>query len=90
MPLARNLHKLHATHATHATNTPHMLPHDTGTGGRYYGIGGQKNLLLRQIFLPPYGVKPTAYVQTGYAATGWGVQDVCRGCVRYFEHILHS
>ena len=87
MPLARNLHKLHATCTT---CTPHMLPHGTLTGGRYYGIGGQKSLLLRQIFLRPYGVNPTSYVQTGYAATGWGVQDVCRGCVRYFEIILHS
>ena len=58
MPLARNLHKLHATYTT---CTAHMLPHDTGTGGRYYGIGEQKNLLLQQIFLRPYGVKPAAY-----------------------------
>ena len=70
MPLARNLHKLHATHAT---CTPHMLPHSTGTGGRYYGIGEQKNLLLRQIFLRPYGVKPAAYVQICYAAAGCDV-----------------
>ena len=70
MPLARNLHELHATHAN---CTPHMLPHDTGTGGRYYGIGEQKNLLLRQFFLRPYGVKPTAYVQTDCAATGCDV-----------------
>ena len=70
MPLARNLHNLHAAHAI---CTPHMLPHDTGTGGRYYGIGEQKNLLLRQIFLRPYGVKPTAYVQTDCAATGCDV-----------------
>ena len=70
MPLARNLHKLHATHAT---CTPHMLPHGTSTGGRYYGIGEQKNLLLRQIFLRPYGVKPTAYDKTDCEAAGWGV-----------------
>ena len=70
MPLARNLHKLHATHAT---CTPHMLPHDTGTGGQYYSIGGQKSLLLQQIFLRPYVVKPTSYVQIGYAATGCDV-----------------
>ena len=50
-----------------------MLPHDTGTGGRYYGIGEQKNLLLRQIFLRPYGVKPTAYVQTDSEAAGCDV-----------------
>ena len=67
MSLARNLHKLHATHTT---CTPHMLPHGTGTGGRNYGIGGQKSLLLRQIFLRPYGVKPTAYVQTDSEAAG--------------------
>ena len=70
MPLARNLHNLHATCTTY---TPHMLPHGTGTGGRYYGIGGQKNLLLRQIFLRPYGIKPTAYVQTGREAAGCDV-----------------
>ena len=70
MPLARNLHNLHATCTTY---TPHMLPHGTGTGGRYYGIGGQKNLLLRQIFLRPYGVKPAAYVQICYAAAGCDV-----------------
>ena len=70
MPLARNLHKLHETCTT---CTPHMLPHDTGTGGRYYGIGEQKNLLLRQIFLRPYGVNPTSYVQTDCAAAGCDV-----------------
>ena len=70
MPLARNLHNLHVTCIT---CTPHMLPHGTLTGGRYYGIGGQKNLLLRQNFLRPYGVKPTAYVQTDSEATGCDV-----------------
>ena len=50
-----------------------MLPHGTGTGGRYYGIGEQKNLLLRQIFLRPYGVNPTAYVQTDCEAAGCDV-----------------
>ena len=70
MPLACNLHNLHATHATY---TPHMLPHNTGTGGRYYGIGEQKNLLLRQIFLRPYGVNPTSYVQTDCEAAGCDV-----------------
>ncbi len=70
MPLARNLHNLHATHAT---CTPHMLPHDTGTGGRNYGIGEQKKLLLRQNFLRPYGVTPTAYVQTDSEAAGCDV-----------------
>ena len=67
MPPTRNLH------TTGTTCTTHMLPHGTGTGGRYYGIGGQKSLLLRQIFLRPYGVKPTAYVQIDCEATGWGV-----------------
>ena len=70
MLLARNLHNLHATCTT---CTPHMLPHGTGTGGRYYGIGEQKNLLLRQIFLCPYGVKTTSYVQTGREAAGCDV-----------------
>ena len=50
-----------------------MLPHGTSTGGRYYGIGGQKSLLLRQISLRPYGVKPTAYDKTNCEAAGWGV-----------------
>ena len=40
----------------HATYTTYMLPHGTSTGGRYYGIGGQKSLLLRQIVLRPNGV----------------------------------
>ena len=40
----------------HATYTPHILPHDTSTGGLYHGIGEQKSLLLRQIYLCPYGV----------------------------------
>ena len=48
----------------HASYTTYTLPHGTSTGGRYYGIGEQKSLLLRQIFLRPYGVKPAAYVQT--------------------------
>ena len=45
----------------HTTYTTHTLPHGTSTGGRYHGIGEQKSLLLRQILLLPYGVKPTAY-----------------------------
>ncbi|WP_143033393.1 hypothetical protein [Prevotellamassilia timonensis] len=57
----------------HTTYTPHMLPHGTSTGGRYHGIGEQKSLLLRQTILRPYGVKPTAYVQTDCEAAGWGV-----------------
>ena len=57
----------------HATYTTCTLPHGTNTGGGYYGIGEQKSLLLRQILLRPYGVKPTAYVQIDCAATGWGV-----------------
>ena len=40
----------------HTTYTPHILPHDTSTGGGYYGIGEQKSLLLRQILLRPCGV----------------------------------
>ena len=57
----------------HATYTPHTLPHDTSTGGRYHGIGEQKSLLLRQIFLRPCGVKPTAYVHADCATEGRGV-----------------
>ena len=54
----------------HATYTTLTLPHGTSTGGRYHSIGEQKSLLLRQILLRPYGVKPTAYVQTDCAAAG--------------------
>ena len=57
----------------HASYTPHTLPHGTSTGGRCYSIGEQKSLLLRQILLRPYGVKPAAYVQIGCAAAGRGV-----------------
>ena len=46
----------------HASYTTYTLPHGTSTGGRYYGIGEQKSLLLRQISLRPYGVLSTAYV----------------------------
>ena len=54
----------------HTTYTPHMLPHGTSTGGGYYGIGEQKSLLLRLIFLLPYGVKPTAYDKTECMTAG--------------------
>ena len=57
----------------HATYTTCMLPHGTSTGGGYHGIGEQKSLLLRQIFLRPYGVKPTAYVQIGCVVAGCDV-----------------
>ena len=57
----------------HTTYTPHTLPHSTNTGGRYYDIGEQKSLLLRQISLHPYAVLSTAYVQTDRAAAGYGV-----------------
>ena len=57
----------------YASYTTYTLPHGTSTGGRYYGIGEQKSLLLRQISLRPYGVKPAAYVQTDCEAKGWGV-----------------
>ena len=50
-----------------------MLPHGTSTGGGYYGIGEQKNLLLRLILLRPYGVKPTAYDKTDCATAGCDV-----------------
>ena len=58
----------------HATYTPHILPHDTSTGGRYHGIGEQKSLLLRLIFLRPYAVLSTAYVQTDCVTGG----EVCK------------
>ena len=57
----------------HATYTTYMLPHGTSTGGGYYGIGEQKNLLLRLILLRPYGVKPTAYDKTDCATAGCDV-----------------
>ena len=57
----------------HASYTTYTLPHGTSTGGRYYGIGEQKSLLLRQISLRPYGVKPTAYVHADCATEGRGV-----------------
>ena len=57
----------------HASYTTYILPHGTSTGGERHGIGEQKSLLLRQILLRPYGVKPTAYVQNDCKTTGWGV-----------------
>ena len=54
----------------HSTYTTYMLPHGTSTGGGYYGIGEQKSLLLRQILLLPYGVKPTAYDKTECMTAG--------------------
>ena len=60
-------------HATCTTYTPHILPHGTSTGGERHSIGEQKRLLLRQILLRPFGVKPAAYVQTDCKAAGWGV-----------------
>ena len=57
----------------HATYTTCTLSHGTSMGGRYHGIGEQKSLSLRQIILRPYGVKPTAYVQTDSKVAGWGV-----------------
>ena len=54
----------------HATYTTYMLPHGTSTGGRYYGIGEQNSLLLRQKSLRPYGVNPAAYVQIDCATVG--------------------
>jgi len=50
-----------------------MLPHGTSTGGGYYGIGEQKSLLLRQISLRPYGVKPTAYDKNDCKTAGCDV-----------------
>ena len=57
----------------HTTYTTHTLPHGTSTGGGYYGIGEQKSLLLRQIFLLPYAVLSTAYDKTDCEATGCDV-----------------
>ena len=54
----------------HTTYTTLTLPHGTNTGGRYHGIGEQKSLLLRQIFLLPYAVLSTAYDKTDCAAAG--------------------
>ena len=57
----------------HATYTTLTLPHGTSTGEQYHGIGKQKSLLLRQIFLLPYVVSSTAYVQIGCVAAEWSV-----------------
>ena len=57
----------------HATYTPHTLPHGTSTGEQYHGIGEQKCLLLRQIYLRPYGVKPTAYDKNDCKTAGCDV-----------------
>ncbi len=57
----------------HATYTTCTLPHGTSTGERYYDIGEQKSLLLRQKSLRPCGVKPAAYDKTDCAAAGRGV-----------------
>ena len=54
----------------HATYTTLMLPHGTSTGGRYHGIGEQKSLLLRLIFLRPCTVLSTAYVHVDCEAAG--------------------
>ena len=57
----------------HTTYTTHTLPHGTSTGEQYHGIGEQKSLLLRQILLLPYGVKPTAYDKNDCEAAGCDV-----------------
>ena len=57
----------------HTTYTTLMLPHDTNTGGRFYGIGEQKSLLLRQIFLRPYAVKFSSRV-----CVVWQRGEVCK------------
>ena len=57
----------------HATYTTYILPHGTSTGEQYHGIGEQKSLLLRLIFLRPYGVKPTAYDKTDCEVAGCDV-----------------
>ena len=57
----------------HTTYTAYMLPHGTSTGGQYHSIGEQKSLLLRQISLRPYGVKPTAYDKNDCKTTGCDV-----------------
>ena len=57
----------------HTTYTTCTLPHGTSTGGERHSIGEQKSLLLRLIFLHPYGVKPTAYDKTNCEAAGCDV-----------------
>ena len=57
----------------HTTYIPHTLPHGTSMGEQYHGIGEQKSLLLRLIFLLPYGVKPTAYDKNDCAVAGCDV-----------------
>ena len=61
----------------HTTYTPHILPHNTSTGGRYHGIGEQKSLLLQQISLRPYGVKSSSRV-----CVVWQRGEVCKMCAR--------
>ena len=57
----------------HSTYTTCTLPHDTSTGEGYYGIGEQKSLLLRLIFLRPYGVQSTAYDKNDCKTVGCDV-----------------
>ena len=64
--LSARYYKFHL-HTTYTTHTP---PHGTNTGGRYYGIGEQKSLLLRQIFLLPCAVLSTAHDKIGCATAG--------------------
>ena len=54
----------------HASYTTLTLPHDTSTGEQYHGIGEQKSLLLRPIFLRPCAVLSTAYVHVDCEAAG--------------------
>ena len=57
----------------HASYTTQVLPRGTSMGGRYYGIGEQKSLLLRLILLLPYGVKSTAYDKNDCKTVGCDV-----------------
>ena len=71
----------------HASYTTHMLPHGTNTGGRYYDIGEQKSLLLRQISLRPCGVQSAAYDKIDCETTGWGCKMCARVCKILWNHL---
>ena len=73
----------------HSTYTTCTLPHGTSTGEQYHGIGEQKSLLLRLIFLRPCGVQSTEYDKI-YCEAAEGCVRCMQERVRYFEIILHS
>ena len=71
----------------HISYTTYLLPHGTSTRERYYSIGEQESLSLRQNLLRPCAVKSTAYDKIDCEAAGVMCKMYVGECKIFWNHL---